>query len=285
MADRYTHGHHASVIASHAARTAENSCGYLLPHLREGMRVLDVGCGPGSITLDLARRLGDDGRVVGIDSADDAVAAARAAQAERGDERTVFETGDVYALAYPDDAFDVTHAHQVLQHLADPVAALRELARVTRPGGLVAARDADYATMAWYPRLPALDAWMSLYQRLARANRGEPDAARHLRAWANAAGLRETTFSASVWVYATPELTAWWGRSWAERTVSSSFAAQAIERGFATRAELDAVRDAWLEFAAHPDAWFSMLHGELLARVEPVRATSGGEGAEGPAER
>ena len=266
MTATYTHGHHASVVASHAARTAANSCVYLLPHLRPGQRVLDLGCGPGSITLDLAAAVGPEGRVVGVDAAPAAIETARRAALERGDDRTVFETGDAFALAYPEASFDVSHAHQVLQHLGDPVAALRELARVTRPGGLVAARDADYATMAWYPRLPELDEWMALYQRLARANGGEPDAARHLRAWANAAGLTEAEFTASPWVYATPELTAWWGRSWAERATASAFATQALERGFATEHDLRRIADAWLAFAAHPDAWFSMLHGELLAR-------------------
>ena len=59
-----------------------------------------------------------------------------------------FEVGDVYALAAADDSFDVVHAHQVLQHLTDPVAALREMARVCRPGGVIAVRDVDYGAFA-----------------------------------------------------------------------------------------------------------------------------------------
>ena len=95
----------------------------------------------------------------------------------------------MHALDLADDSFDVVHAHQVLQHVADPVAALREMARVTRPGGVVGVRDSDYAAFAWYPRLPGLDRWLALYQAAARANGGEPDAGRHLLAWAHAAGL------------------------------------------------------------------------------------------------
>ena len=67
-----------------------------------------------------------------------------------------FVTGDVYSIDAADDTYDVVHAHQVLQHLADPVAALLEMRRVCRPGGVVAARDADYRGMAWYPRVPEL---------------------------------------------------------------------------------------------------------------------------------
>ena len=97
--------------------------------------------------------------------------------------------GDVYALAYGDGAFDVVHAHQVLQHLADPVAALREMGRVSRPAGIVAVRDADYAAMTWYPDRPELHRWMELYQQVARHNGGEPDAGRRLVSWARAAGF------------------------------------------------------------------------------------------------
>ncbi len=94
----------------------------------------------------------------------------------------------MHALELPAASFDVVHAHQVLQHVADPVAALREMARVTRPGGVVAVRDSDYAAFAWYPRLPGLDRWLALYEDAARANGGEPDAGRRLLAWAHAAG-------------------------------------------------------------------------------------------------
>ena len=74
----YSHGHHASVVGAHAARTVANSAAYLSPLLEAGMRVLDVGCGPGSITIDLARRVGSTGRVVGIDQSAEVVETARA---------------------------------------------------------------------------------------------------------------------------------------------------------------------------------------------------------------
>ena len=139
--ERYTHGHHESVLRSHRWRTAENSAAYLLPHLRPGLDLLDVGCGPGTITLDLARaRRAGPGRSASTRNAD-VLRAATADAADAGLTNVTFEVGDAYALAFDDDRFDVVHAHQVLQHLADPVAALAEMARVRRPAGIVAARD------------------------------------------------------------------------------------------------------------------------------------------------
>ena len=144
MPDAYTHGHHESVLRSHRWRTAENSAAYLLPHLRPGLSVLDVGSGPGSITADLAALVAP-GRVVGTDASADVIAQASADHTAPG---LSFEVGDAYALPYDGGEFDVVHAHQVLQHLTDPVAALREMSRVCKPDGWVAARDADYAAMA-----------------------------------------------------------------------------------------------------------------------------------------
>ncbi|GLI03837.1 hypothetical protein Pa4123_91170 [Phytohabitans aurantiacus] len=255
----YTHGHHEAVLRSHRWRTAENSAGYLLGELRPGMSLLDVGCGPGTITLDLAARVAP-GRVVGIDAAPDALAAAPSTA-------TVdFQVGDVYALAYDDDAFDVVHAHQVLQHLADPVAALREMRRVCRAGGFVAARDADYAAMTWHPEIPALDDWLALYRRVARHNGGEPDAGRKLLSWAREAGFTDVRATASAWCFATPEDRLWWSDTWAHRVTKSAFGAAALEAGYATEADLARMAEAWREWGAVEDGWFAVLHGEVLCR-------------------
>uniref|UniRef100_A0AAU2K018 Methyltransferase domain-containing protein n=1 Tax=Streptomyces sp. NBC_00049 TaxID=2903617 RepID=A0AAU2K018_9ACTN len=264
----YTHGHHESVLRSHRWRTAENSAAYLIGALRPGMSVLDVGCGPGTITADLAERVAPGGHVTAVDAAEDVVAQARAHAAERGLSGSVsFGTADVHALDFPDDSFDVVHAHQVLQHVGDPVQALREMRRVCRPGGIVAARDADYAAMTWYPATPGLEEWLSLYERVARANGGEPDAGRRLRAWAREAGFTDVASTATSWCFATPEETAWWSSLWADRTTASGYAAIATGGGHATAAQLTVLGDAWRTWGAEPDAWFSVLNGEILCRA------------------
>jgi 2-polyprenyl-3-methyl-5-hydroxy-6-metoxy-1,4-benzoquinol methylase len=263
--DTYTHGHAEPVLQSHRWRTAENSAGYLLPSLRPGLDLLDVGCGPGTITVDLAARVAP-GRVVGLDVSPDPLPEARAAAARAGVEVT-FEVGDVYALEAAENSFDVVHAHQVLQHLTDPVAALREMARVCRPGGVIAVRDVDYAATSWFPLDPGLERWLSLYQQVARRNDAEPDAGRRLLAWAHAAGLRDAVATTSSWCFATPDEREWWGRSWAGRATSSAFAEQAVAYGLAGPDDLGAVAAAWLRWASADDGWLGMLHGELLIHV------------------
>lgn len=266
MAATYTHGHHESVLRSHRWRTAANSAAYLLPELRPGLALLDVGCGPGTLTADLARRV-SPGPVTAVDQAPGVLAEARATAADGRLAGVRFASADAHALPFPDGSFDVVHAHQVLQHLADPVGALAELRRVCRPGGVVAVRDADYAAMSWYPELPGLATWQDLYQRVARAGGGEPNAGRRLAAWARRAGFAQTTPTASAWCFATPEDRAWWGGLWAERTLASSYAARAVDGGHAEPAVLREVAAAWRTWAADEDGWFCVPHGELLCRA------------------
>jgi SAM-dependent methyltransferase len=263
---RYTHGHHESVLRSHRWRTAENSAAYLLPHLRPGLGLLDVGCGPGTITVDLARRLGS-GPVVGLDSAATVIDVARSTAADSGVANVRFAVGDVCQLDFADASFDVVHAHQVLQHLSDPVGALTEMARVCRPGGLLAARDGDYAGFSWYPADPRLDLWLDVYRRVARHNGGEPDGGRRLKAWAMAAGWEDVTATASAWCFSDPVDRHWWGDLWAERMTESALGQRAVELGIVGAEQLGEIAAAWRGWADQPDGWFGLLHGEIICRL------------------
>lgn len=261
----YTHGHDDSVLRSHRWRTALNSAAYLLPRLAPGQSLLDVGCGPGTITLDLAGVVAP-GRAVGIDAATDVVDQARAA-AERAGVPVAFEVADMFALPFADGSFDVVHAHQVLQHVADPVAALVEMRRVCRPGGVVAARDGDYPAFAFAPDEPGLTRAIGAYGDLTRINNANWDAGRHLLGWAHAAGFADVTASASTWCFSTEEDREWWGGLWADRFAApgSFLGSQLVAHGIADRADLKAFGASWRRWASSPDGWFAVLHGEILA--------------------
>lgn len=262
---RYTHGHHESVLRSHLWRTVDNSAAYLVDHLEPGADLLDVGCGPGNLTVDLARRVAP-GAVIGIDNA---AAIIKQAEAEIPDdvENVSFRDGDVYGLPFDNDSFDVVHAHQVLQHVDDPVAALTEMRRVGHPGGIVAVRDVVFSTMAWDRVDDRLERWRSLYRTVAVGNGGEPDAGRTLLRWAHLAGFVEVEAGASVWCFATPSERRWWGSLWADRTRGSSFADQAVDRGLVSRAELEDIAAGWIDWANDDDGWFAVTHGEIIATV------------------
>ena len=261
----YTHGHAESVLRSHRWRTAENSAAYLLPHLAPGLRVLDVGAGPGTITVDIAERVGP-GTVTALEISDAALDLSRAEAARRGAANLEFAVGDVHALDFADATFDVVHAHQVLQHVGDPVQALREMRRVCKPGGIVAARDSDYEAFTWFPASSDLDRWLALYRDAARANGGEPDAGRRLLSWARAAGFADVTATSSTWCFATAEDRQYWGGMWAARILTSDLTTQLLSTGAASQDELQGISDAFARWAQDGDGWFSLLHGEIIAR-------------------
>jgi SAM-dependent methyltransferase len=261
----YTHGHHESVLRSHTWRTAENSAGYLLPHLRPGLSLLDVGCGPGTITIDLAERVAP-GQVVGLDASSEVVTQAQTLEAGSGSSRVRFEVGDLFALAYDDATFDVVHAHQVLQHLGDPVAALVELRRVLRPGGLLAARDSDYSGFIWAPADPALDRWIELYLAVTSRNGHNARIGPALLGVAQEAGFTDVEVSTTCWTFADPESRQWWGGLWADRVRFSRFAEQAVEYGLSDAGELESIAQAFVQWASSPDGVFVTPHVEILAR-------------------
>ncbi len=258
--DNYTHGHSESVLANHRWRTAANSAAYLVETLRPGMSLLDVGCGPGTLTGDLAAAVAP-GRTVGIDREksvlDEAATAAPSVE---------FRIGDVYDLAFDDGSFDVVHAHQVLQHLSRPLEALIEMRRVLKAGGTLALRDAVYGSFAWYPDDERLDRWRAVYRSVCERNGADCDTGRRLPALVRAAGFRDLDVSSSTWTMSDQAARDFWGLTWARRCRESAFGAQAVDFGLATRSDLDQMHDAWQDWARSPDGVFVVVHVEVLAR-------------------
>ncbi len=265
MSDRYTHGHHESVLRSHLRRTPENSASFLLAHLSPGLALLDVGCGPGNITAGLAERL-VGGSVIGIDRSEEVIARAREQYPTSPPRDVTFRVGDVYELDFPDESFDIVYAHQVLQHLVRPIEALKEMRRVLRPDGLLAVRDADFGGFVWAPRNPLLDRWLDLYHQLTRRNGAEADAGRMLKGWVQAAGFQNLTVTSSTWTYESADERDWWGGLWSDRLLHSDIAQQFVESGLATRSELEEISSAFRQWGEQPDGVFLLLHGEVLAR-------------------
>ena len=235
-------------------------------YLSEATNLLDVGSGAGTITADFAKRLAP-GRVTALEATEEALNLTRNEVKRNALNNVDFVVGDVHALEFADDSFDIVHAHQVLQHVNDPVQALREMKRVCKTGGIVAARDSDYAGFIWFPELPELDEWMDWYQKAARANNGEPNTGRHLLSWAQKAGFTDITSTSSTWCLSTPEARDWWGGMWADRILESKIAKQLLNKGIASQADLERISKSWREWAASEDAWMSIVHGEILCRV------------------
>ena len=264
----YVSDHSESVLKSHSLRTAANSAAYLLDYISPNMHICDIGCGPGSITADLAA-LVPNGQIVGIETGPEVVEKARSMATERGIRNVRFQIGDAHGLNFPDHTFDVVHCHQVLQHIADPVSALREWRRVTKPNGIVACRESDFDSATHYPEIEALTAFKDVYLKTTKSRGGEPNGGRHLIAWARKSGIDRSriTATASVWCFSTPQERAYWSNMWIDRLLNSSFSKNAIDAGFATSEDINHFVQGWREWGANEDGWYTFTHGEIVCHV------------------
>lgn len=262
----YSHGHHQSVVQDHARRTAQDSAAFLLPHIQANHTILDVGCGPGTITADLAA-LVPQGHIIGSDAVESVLDQARQYASSRGLTNITFQKVDANDLPFQDNSFDIVFCHQVLQHVKDPVAILKEMRRVAKPGGLVAAREADYKSFAWYPETPEIAQWADLYQKVAKANGGEPNAGRYCHVWARQAGFKTDEIDATwdSWRYTGQRVTQF-AQSWTGRILQPGFSGTAVRKAFATEEEIKNVSEGWKKWADEEDAFFAIPSGQILCR-------------------
>ena len=260
----YTHGHHESVLRSHKWRTVENSAKFLLPYLRDGVKLLDAGCGPGNITAEIAQLI-TGGKVVGIDSSSEIIKEASRNYAVQCKDNLEFQVGDIYRLPFPDESFDVVYIHQVLQHLADPVEALKELRRVLKVGGILASREADNGAFTWYPELPELDRWRELYRDVTQHNKAESNGGRFLKAWILNAKFSLISIECDTWIFSSEKDRIWWGDLWSKRVFESDFAKQSIEYGFSDSSELQELSNAFLKWSEDPNGIWTIPNMEIIA--------------------
>ncbi|KAL4949322.1 S-adenosyl-L-methionine-dependent methyltransferase [Aspergillus filifer] len=259
----YTTNHAPTVLYVHSWRTAQNSAPHLLPYIKPTSRILDIGCGPGSITVDFAS-LTSSGHVTGLEYVSDPLDEARSLAAARGVNNVTFQVGDIHALDFEDDTFDIVHVHQVLQHISDPVKALSEMRRVVKKGGIVAARESD--SFSWYPANKGIESWLSLTTTIASAKGGNPHPGKKIHIWAKEAGfeLGKIQRSTGSWCFSSPEEREYWGEGMARRMEDSGLAEQCLAGGFAGREDLEGIAKGWREWVGDEEGWFGVLHGQML---------------------
>jgi SAM-dependent methyltransferase len=185
----YAPGWGAEMVTMLSARSAEERAAFVLPLLRDGLRLLDVGCGPGTITLGLATRVAPTGEVVGVDMQPSQLERACRAARDAAVANVGFRQAMASALPFDDGSFDLVFAHALFEHLAVPHEVLAEMWRVLRPGGLLAACSSDWSGARVEPLTPDVRLALAAHYALRRRAGGDPFGGARLREWVAEAGF------------------------------------------------------------------------------------------------
>jgi ubiquinone/menaquinone biosynthesis C-methylase UbiE len=189
-------GYDESMRQQLARRNAERDASHLIPLLEPGMRMLDFGCGPGTISVGLAKSI-EPGELHGVDMAESQIEMARVLANAGSHKNATFHVGDITNLPFEDGYFDVAHCCTVLMHVPDTQAALDEVKRVIKPGGLISCRETIYDSMFVSPESDGWDWAIKLVARRIEANGGHPQMGKELSENLHGAGFVEISPGAS----------------------------------------------------------------------------------------
>ena len=260
--ERYTLGYSPQTIQQFQKRTAAREAGFLLPYLSAGMRLLDCGCGPASITVGLAEAVAP-GQVVGVDIEPSEYRLAWSQAANHTGTNLRFAVADVYSLPFGDDVFDAAFLHNVLSHLRKPLDVLKGIYRLLRPGGVIGISHPDFSGSLISPSDPLLDRGHELYWRLVEHNGGNPAIGKHQRGLLHEAGFVRVEAVAKYSTIATQEAVRMRAKQGMRMFGESDITQQMISLGWTDRPELKRIINAWRNWNQQPGAF--MAHATVTA--------------------
>ena len=264
----YTMGYSEEFLQLLHRRSLEKDAAYLFPYLKPGLKVLDFGCGPGTMSVGLASAV-QPGEVHGIDIEESQIAMARAAAEAGGHSNATFQIGDVTDLPFEDGYFDIAHCHAVLMHVPDTAAALAEVKRVLKPGGVIGGRELITASCFVEPDLAnTAEAW-NVFGNLLAANGGHPQMGKRLKNALVEAGFTNPVATASIEAYSDPNDIAFIGKVISDWFFTPQVMGAAIQFGLATQEQFDAWQKAIDQTRDHPGAFVGLAFGECIA-TKPV---------------
>jgi SAM-dependent methyltransferase len=152
-----------------------------------GKRCVDLGCGGGHVTIELARRAGVSGHATGVDLDEALLSAARAEAAAHGLDNVTFRAGPVEGFS--ETGFDLVYARMLLSHLRDSAGVVGSMAAAVRPGGTVAVEDVHFTGCFTEPECSAYNSWVSWFREAVRRNKGDLEIGPRLPVLLRAAGL------------------------------------------------------------------------------------------------
>lgn len=265
MSKTYTLGYNPVSVAIMASRTAQNNAGFFLDHLSPGMNVLDVGCGPGSITVGLAEVV-TPGKVLGIDIEPSQVSLGQARAQKLGLSNCQFETASVDELPMTDQTFDAVYGHTILMQFADVSSVLAEIKRVLKPGGFLGFRENDLSAILYHSESSSLKELMDIFRQSMIHNKGNPDIDKLLPSLLSKADFELVSVTANYSYAATAAEKKIMYAAMAQLWKHANFPAQAEKLGWITSQERSQMPERLNFEANEPDSFSAIPYVEIIAR-------------------
>ena len=260
----YTLGYSDVILETQTRATAETSAAHLLPSLSPGLHLLDFGCGPGNMSVGLAKAVAP-GEMHGVDMDESLIETARSLAAERGQDNAVFHVGDVTDLQFEDGFFDVAHCRNVLMHVPDTAAVLSEVKRVLKPGGIIACREMICESAFTHPDFGILRRSWDMFEDLVQADEGHPQMGKDMKSHILKAGFTDLRINASFSVYNSPEAIVYIHNLIIRWLLSSEATEAAIKYGASSEELVNDLKVAYDRWKEHPGALFAFAYGEAIA--------------------
>ena len=244
--------------------TAEANAAYLLPQLRPGLRLLDLGCGSGSISAGLAKAIAP-GELHGVDMDEAQVELARSLADSAGIRNAVFHVGDLTDLPFQEGYFDVAHCHNALMGAADTQAVLAEVKRTLKPGGIIACREIICGSSFFSPDKGVLRTAWDVFEDVLFEGNGHPQAGKDLKSWVLEAGFTNLRVTASLDIFSAPADVAFIHSLAKQWFLSREMRDGLGVYGLPTDQLWDSVNAAIDEWKSSPGAAIAYAYGEVVA--------------------
>ena len=266
--EEYTMGYGPAAVALMGARSAQTHAAFFLPYLKPGMKLLDCGCGPGTVTLGFAEIVAP-GSAVGTDIEPSQMELATKTAAERNIANVRFEAANIYELPFEDSSFDAVFMSALIGNLREPTRGLREAYRVLKPGGVIGVKEFDHGGDIVYPLEPAMAKYDELYRRLRREYGHSGEVGRTIGALLLETGFSDLTMTASFETLSDPKVLDGAAQVFIG-LLSEGWSDAFTSRGWADDDDIQEMRDAWLRFAKFPGALFVAAWVEAVAFKAPA---------------
>ncbi|MCL5260721.1 MAG: methyltransferase domain-containing protein [Gammaproteobacteria bacterium] len=261
--NNYKYGYKDFMINFINKRTVEQEAGFLIPYLRDDIKLLDCGCGPGSITVGFGKYI-KNGEIFAIDIEPSQLELTKKLANEEGITNIHLEKADICDLPFKDNTFDIVFSHAFLTHIPNYRKAIQEMKRVLKPGGIIAARDPAFKDVVIYPDTSEIiNAWNFRLKMLSSAG-ADFSIGKKLRSILSEEGFSDVVASGTATIRGNKKELDYYIDFIIGELSESTYITTALANGTITEEEIQEYKNIWTKFRNNPGAFVGIIYCQVI---------------------